>query len=214
MKKVLILAASGQIARIVEQRVLAEQNDVELTLFLRNKNRLQQLDSNPRVTLIEGNLNSQDDVNNAMKGQDMAIVAVVDHGNDSKQTNNVIVAAKANDVQRVVQTNIGGIYDEITGEFADWSKQMVGDGLKTAKLSAEVLENSGLDYTILRLPWLNDRDIHYVITHKGERFVGVSGSRTSVADVIVKIIADPSFASKDSISIGDPDTDGDTRPTY
>lgn len=214
MKKVLILAANGQIARIVEKRVLKEQPDVQLTLFLRNKDRLSDLADNPRVTLIEGDLNNAQDVDQAMKGQDMAITAVVDHSEDSKMTHNIIDAAKANGVKRIVQTNIGGIYGEIDGEFAEWNKQMVGDGIRTSRLSADVLENSGLDYTILRLPWLNDRDIHYVITHKGERFIGVSGSRASVADVIVKIIADPEFAKNDSISIGDPDTDGATRPVY
>ncbi|MCS6109221.1 oxidoreductase, partial [Clostridium botulinum] len=35
MKKVLVLGANGQIARIVEDRILKEQPDVELTLFLR-----------------------------------------------------------------------------------------------------------------------------------------------------------------------------------
>lgn len=214
MKKVLILAANGQIARLVEERVLKEQPDVELTLFLRNKDRLQKFANNPRVTLIEGDLNNEADVNAAMAGQDMAIVSVVDHSNDSKITHNVINAAKQNHVQRIVQTNIGGIYDEISGEFAEWNKQMVGDGIRTSRLSADLLENSDLDYTILRLPWLNDRGIHYVIGHKGEPFVGVSGSRASVADVIVKIIADPEFAKNDSISIGDPDTDGATRPVY
>ncbi|WP_427910968.1 NAD(P)H-binding protein [Pediococcus parvulus] len=214
MKKVLILAAGGQIARIVEERILKEQKNVELTLFLRHKERLQNLEKNSRVKLVDGDLNDQSTVSDAMKNQDIVIIAVVDHSSDSKITRNVIKAAKANNVSRIIQTNIGGIYDEIGGEFADWNKQMVGDGIRTSRLSADVLEKSGLDYTILRLPWLNDRDIHYVITHKGERFIGVSGSRASVADVIVKIIADPSFGSRDSISIGDPDTDGKTRPVY
>lgn len=213
-KNVLILAANGQIARIAEDRVLKEQPDVHLTLFLRNKSRLDKYKGNPRVTLIEGDLNNAQDVNSAMQSQNIAIVAVVDHSEDSGITNNVINAAKANGVDRVIQTNIGGIYDEIDGEFAEWNKQMVGDGIRTSRLSADLLEKSGLNYTILRLPWLNDRGIHYVITHKGERFIGVSGSRASVADVIVKIIADPTFAQKDSISIGDPDTDGLNRPVY
>ena len=214
MKNVLILAANGQIARIVEQRVLKEQPDVHLTLFLRNKERLSSLADNDYVTLVEGDMNNAADVNQAMKGQNMAIIGVVDHTNDSRMTHNIVEAAKANGVNRIIQTNIGGIYDEVSGEFAEWNKQMVGDGIRTSRLSADVLENSGLDYTILRLPWLNNRDLHYVITHKGQPFVGTSGSRASVADVIVKIIADPSFAKNDSIAISDPDTKDATRPVY
>ena len=47
MKKVLIMAANGQISRLVEERVLTEPAfaDVELTLFLRDKKRLAALES-------------------------------------------------------------------------------------------------------------------------------------------------------------------------
>lgn len=52
--KLAILAANGQIARIVENRILNEYQfkDVELTLLLRNASRLNDLKDNPRVTLI------------------------------------------------------------------------------------------------------------------------------------------------------------------
>jgi len=62
---------------------------------------------------------------------------------------------------------------------------------------------------------LNDRDeVKYVITHKDEEYVGVSGSRQSMADVIVKIIADPTYLANDSVGIADADTQGETRPVY
>lgn len=68
--KLAILAANGQIARIVENRILNEDQfkDVELTLLLRNASRLNDLKDNPRVTLIEGNLNNPDDVEKAVQG--------------------------------------------------------------------------------------------------------------------------------------------------
>lgn len=82
-------------------------------------------------------------------------------------------------------------------------------------LADELLEASGLDYTTLRLPWLNNRDeIKYEITHRHEPFVGVSGSRKSIADVVLKIVKDPSFGSKDSLGIADPTTQGQDRPVY
>lgn len=79
----------------------------------------------------------------------------------------------------------------------------------------QLLEKSGLDYTTLRLPWLNDRpEVKYSITHRHDTYVGVSGSRQSMADVVLKIVADPTFGSRDSLGIADPDTDGLTRPVY
>lgn len=82
-------------------------------------------------------------------------------------------------------------------------------------LADQLLKDSGLNYTTLRLPWLNDRDeIKYTITHRNEPYVGVSGSRKSIADVVLKIVADPNFAAFDSIGMADPDTQGLDRPVY
>ncbi len=62
---------------------------------------------------------------------------------------------------------------------------------------------------------MNDRDeVKYDITYKSEQYVGVSGSRQSMADVIVKIIADPEYLKDDSVGIADAATQGETRPVY
>ena len=215
--KLLIMAANGQIARIVEDRVLSESafKDVELTLFLRNSSRLSNLANNSRVTVVEGSLDNENDVNKAVSGQDMVFVAVVDHTSNNAWTKNVIAAMKANNVQRVVFTNILGLYDEVSGEFGRWNRQSVISGLPAAINSDKLLDESGLDYTTLRLPWLNDRDeVKYVVTHKNDQYNGVSGSRQSIADVVLKIVADPTFGSKDSLGIADPATQGSDRPVY
>ncbi|KRM54513.1 oxidoreductase [Lacticaseibacillus sharpeae JCM 1186 = DSM 20505] len=214
--KLLILAANGQIARIVEQRVLTEDafKDVQLTLGLRNSQRLAQLADNPRVRLVDVDLTSAKDVADAMVGQDIVFVAVVDHGSDNAMTKNVVSAARTNGT-RVIATNILGIYNEVPGEFGRWNLEMVKSGLQAAVAADELLANSGLDFTTLRLPWLNDRDdVKYTITSRDEPFVGVSGSRQSVADVVLRIVADPTFAINDSIGLADPDTEDLARPVY
>lgn len=92
---------------------------------------------------------------------------------------------------------------------------MVQNGLAAAINADKLLSESGLIYTTLRFPWLNDRDeVKYTITHKTEQYVGVSGSRQSMADVIVKIIADPEYLKNDSVGIADADTQGKNRPVY
>jgi len=215
MKKVLILGANGQVARIVESRILKEQTDVELTLFLRNSSRLDALKNNANVTIIDGDIDNYDDVNKAMKGQDLVFVATVDHTSDNIITNNVVKAMKENKVGRVVETSLLGIYNEVPGEYGRWNYSQVKSGLPAAINADKTLVESGLTYTTLRFPWLNDRDeVKYVITHKDEEYVGVSGSRQSMADVIVKIIADPTYLANDSVGIADADTQGETRPVY
>ncbi|EGO8854024.1 NAD(P)H-binding protein [Enterococcus faecalis] len=214
---VLILGANGQIARIVEERILNESafEDVLLTLGLRNPSRLQNLSGNSRVILSDVDLNRQDQVEAAMEEQDLVFVAAVDHDKQNRPTKNVIAAMKTTGVKRVLYTNILGLYNEVPGEFGRWNLAQVRSGLNAAITSDRLLADSGVDYTTLRLPWLNNRDeIKYEVTHKDETYVGVSGSRKSIADLILRIISDPTLYSKGSIGIADAATQGLNRPVY
>lgn len=214
--KLLILAANGQIARIVEHRILTEAQfqDVQLTLGLRDAKRLAKLASDPRVRLADVELTDAKQVADVMADQDLVFVAVVDHGANNAMTKNVIQAAKVNGT-RIIATNILGIYNEVPGEFGRWNIEMVKSGLQAAINADKLLRDAGVAFTTLRLPWLNDRDeVKYTITKRDEPYVGVSGSRQSVADVVLRIVADPSFALNDSIGMADPDTQGFDRPVY
>ncbi|WP_047999790.1 NAD(P)H-binding protein [Lactiplantibacillus herbarum] len=215
MKKVLILGANGQIARLVTQRVLNEQPNVALTLVLRNSQRLSDFAANDRVTLVDGDLADYELINRAMQGQDLVYVAMVDHTADNIITKNVVKAMQANHVERVVESSLLGLYNEVPGEYGRWNYEMVKSGLQAAINADQLLAESGLSYTTLRFPWLNDRDeVKYLVTHKHDPYLGVSGSRQSMADVIVKIIADPGYLNNDSVGIADADTQGETRPVY
>ncbi|WP_203638491.1 NAD(P)H-binding protein [Levilactobacillus wangkuiensis] len=216
LKNILILAANGQIARLVENRILTEPTfkDVDLTLFLRDASRLSQLRDNPRVTLIDGDITDEAAVQSAMAGQDLVFVAVVDHDGQNRLTKNVISAMQATHVERVLFTNVLGIYNEVGGAFGRWNLDMIGAGMAPARRSDTLLADSGLDYTTLRLPWLNDRGISYTVTTKDQPYEGVSGSRASVADIVLKMIADPTRYSRDSIGMADPATEGQDRPVY
>ncbi|MFT8879440.1 MAG: NAD(P)H-binding protein [Oenococcus sp.] len=212
-KNVLIMAANGQISQLVEEGLLngSQFSDVHLTLFARQKSRLA---SNSRVTSITGSLDNPADVKQAIAGQDIVFVGVVDHTPDNHQTQNVVDAMKAAGVQRLIYANVLGIYDEVPGAYSRWNKSAIGSGLASALSSDQIMEQSGLAYTTLRLPWLNDREVKYEITHKDEQYLGVSGSRKSIADVVLRIIADPDFLKNDSVGIADPATQGQTRPVY
>ena len=215
MTKVLILGANGQIARIVEQRLLKEQPDAELTLFLRNSQRLADLADNKNVTVVDGDITNYDAVNAVMKGQDVVYIAMVDHTKDNVITKNVIKSMKENGVDRIIESSLLGLYHEVPGKFGRWNDEMVQSGLAAAINADKLLSESGLTYTTLRFPWLNDRnEVKYTITHRNDQYVGVSGSRQSMADVIVKIIADPEYLKNDSVGIADADTQGEDRPVY
>ncbi|MCO6542507.1 MAG: NAD(P)H-binding protein [Lactobacillus sp.] len=213
--KLLILAANGQIAQIVEQRLLNEPafQDIDLTLGLRNKNRLANLQK--QATILEVDLTNSQEVEQAVAGQDLVFVGVVDHTSNNVITKNVIAAMKKHQVQRVIFTNILGLYNEVSGEFGRWNHEQVLSGLPAAINSDQLLAESGLQYTTLRLPWLNDRnEVKYTITTKDQSYNGVSGSRQSIADVILQIINNPDLFVNESIGIADPNTQGAKRPVY
>lgn len=218
-KNVAIIGANGQIARLVENDILNNDKDVHLTLFLRNASRLDSLKDNPQVTIIDGDANDPEDLRKAIKGQDIVFVAFVDHGAGAKVTQDVIKIMDEEGVKRLISSNILGIYDEVPGKFGDYNHDVCFGGKvepdNSMVLSDKYIENSDLDYTVMRLAWLNDRDdTNYTVTQKGEEYVGVSVSRKSVADVVESIIEDPTKYSKESIGFADPATQGSDKPVY
>ena len=57
---------------------------------------------------------------------------------------------------------------------------------------ADVIENSGLEYTILRPDWFtNNNEVDYALTRKGEPEQGTAISRKSIAAFIATIVEDP-----------------------
>ena len=218
-KNVAIIGANGQIARLVEDRLLNEDKDVHLTLFLRNASRLSNLVNNDQVTIIDGDANKPEDLRKAIKGQDIVYVSFVDHGTGATVTKDIIKIMDEEGVKRLISSNILGIYDEVPGKFGDYNRDVCFNGKvepdNPMVLSDEAIENSDLDWTVMRLAWLNDRnDTNYTVTQKGEEYVGVSVSRKSVADVVVSIINDPSKYSDESIGFADPATQGSDKPVY
>jgi uncharacterized protein YbjT (DUF2867 family) len=217
---VTILAANGQIARLVEDRLLNEEKfkNVNLTLMLRRANRLARLAKNSRVTLVEGDATNPADIIKATKDADLVWLAVVDHDDTNRPTKGILATAKKNGFTRIVETSLLGLYNEVPGEFGRWNREYCFDGEPTGTapvLADQMLVESGLDYTTLRLPWLNDRpEVKYTLTYRHDEFIGVSASRQSIADVVCRIIADPTLGSHDSLGIGDPDTQGENRPVY
>ena len=69
MKNVIILGASGNIARHVID-ILIKKDDINLTLFLRNKNRLRNNDAS-KYRIIEGDVLNINQLKDAIKGQEI-----------------------------------------------------------------------------------------------------------------------------------------------
>ncbi|MBF7024239.1 SDR family oxidoreductase [Staphylococcus kloosii] len=210
MRRVLILGANGAVAKAAINSFL-ENTNYTLRLFLRDANRLPDYASD-RIRVREGDATNYEDVEKAMDDVNF-VVASLSGELDKEAT--VIAKAMANkNVKRLVFVTALGIYDEVPGNFGDWVKDQVSDKLKVYREAADIIESSGLDYTILRPAWLSHKnEIDYETTAKNEPFKGTEVSRKSVAAVIVNIAKDPQLYLNENIGINKPNSTGD-KPSW
>ena len=206
MKNVLVLGATGQIAQWAID-TLQNQADVALTLFVRNKSKLKNAISN-NTRIIEGDVLNIEQLTDAMQGQDIVYANLA--GDMVKQTQNIVSVMNQLNIQRLISINTLGIYDEVPGKFGEWNNQEIGEYFPPYRKSADLIESSNLDYTILRAAWLTDEnEVDFEITHKGDAFKGTVISRKSVAHLVTEIINDPKLYSKENLGVSKPNSDAD-----
>lgn len=194
MINVLVLGAHGQIARVAVPLFLQEP-DVSLTLYLRNARRMKDVGYPERVRLIEGDVMDTATLRLAMTGQHVVYANLA--GDLESQARNIVAAMEATGVRRLIFISSMGIYDEVPGE-------RYGNILAPYRKAAKVIEQSDLDYTIVRPAWLNNRDdIAYGTTRKGEPFTNADAtvSRKSVADLVVKLALTPQYGVRESLGV-------------
>ena len=194
MSKVLILGAYGEIARVATDLFL-DRTDVQLTLYLRNSRRLSGLAGNNRVRIVEGDVLDARTLEAAMAGQDVVYANLA--GSLEEQAGLIVKTMQKLGLKRLIFISSMGIYNEAAG-------QDFGSVLDPYRRSAQVVEQSELDYTILRPAWLNNRnEIDYGTTQKGEPFKNPDGvvSRKSVADLVVKLATTPGLEVRRSLGV-------------
>lgn len=207
MKNVLILGASGQIAKWVIE-ALANSSEAALTLLLRDPKKLPGKEpSNSKVVI--GDVLDKTLLKQVMTGQDIVYANLTGEDLDV-QAKNVIAAMQSGGVERLVFVLSLGIYGEVPGKFGRWNTSTIGEDLKPFRRAADTIEASDLDYTILRPAWLtNANEVDYELTARNESFKGTVVSRRSVADLVVKIIESPQLHSRANVGVNKPNTDGD-----
>ncbi|VWB43970.1 NAD-dependent dehydratase [Burkholderia lata] len=210
MTNVLILGASGQIARRAVQ-MLGEHQNVRQTLLVRDAAKL--AGNEPaNASVVIGDVLDKKLLPRIMDGQDIVYANLA--GDVDVQTEHVLAAMKAVNVKRLIFVNSLGIYDEVPGKFGDWNRREIGQYLPPYRRSADLIEASDTDYTILRAAWLQDKDeVSYEITRRDEPFKGTEVSRKSVAALVTELVAHPDRLVRANVGVNKPGTDGD-RPAF
>ena len=191
MKNVIILGANGNIASHVID-MLVEKEDINLTLFLRNKNRLRNKNVS-QCRIIKGDVLDQNDLREAMTGIDIVYANLA--GDLEQMARKIVKIMNEKKVKRLIFISSIGIYDE-----------PVRPVLKPYRKAADVIESSDLEYTILRPTWFTDADeVDYEITRKGEPERGSVISQKSLATFIVKIINFPDMYIRENLGVNKPE---------
>lgn len=185
MKNVLIIGATGSLATVVTEE-LKKQADVQITLFARNTNSLSQSNN---VNVMQGDAMNYNDVKNAVAGQDIVYVNLA--GNLEAMARNIVKAMQEQKVERIIAISSIGIFETPLKPV-----------LKPYKALSDVIENSGLNYTILRPDWFtNVNEIDYHITRKPEPEIGGALSRKSIAAFIGTLIKNPELHINENLGI-------------
>lgn len=199
-----IFGATGRTGIELVTQALAMGHHV--TAYVRNPAKLTITDE--KLSVVEGSLEETDKINTAVSGADAVISALGPSGNKPGKPltdgmNQIIEAMKAQNVKRLIVSTGAGVADpedkpQLIGRFFSlalglFAKHVLAD----SESMAEVIRNSGLDWTLARTPRLTDKP------GTGQIKVGYAGkgpgtqlSRADFAGFILAQIDDDTWLRK------------------
>ncbi|CAJ2233759.1 NAD(P)H-binding protein [Companilactobacillus paralimentarius] len=198
MKNILIIGATGSIGNAVRQMFL-RKTDAQLTLFSRRVNRLKLNTS--REKAISGSVTDDTELALAVKSQDFVFVAL--SGDMKTFAEHIVKVMDQENVQRLVFITTMGIYQEIPSWLGDSPEPYSNSILRPFREAADLIEQSDLNYTIIRPGWYTNGPVNYEITQKGEPFGGHDVSRNSIADYVVKLSENNTLDNRSSVGINE-----------
>ena len=195
MINVLIIGATGSVGSTVRERLL-QNSQIQLTSMARHANRLKPAENEHLVT---GDIFDSALLAKTVRGQDFVFVAF--SGAMKKAAKAVINAMEQTSTKRLAFIASMGIYNEVPGHNLD---EPIPSILRPYREAADLIEASNLDYTVIRPGWFTQGPVNYQITHKGETFGGHDVSLESIADLVNKLVQEPTLYSRESIGINTP----------
>lgn len=201
MKKIALFGATGLTGKAFLAQALAK--DYTIKALVRTFSKVKEV--SPNLQLIQGDVLDAEDVEKTVEGTDL-VVSLFGHVKDSPDwlqtlgTENIVRAMKKHDVERIISLSGGGLpYEKDQPKFPDKMirfimKVAVPKVLNDAIKHAEVLETSGLKWTIVRGPRLTNEP------RKGQYrvgWVGVNAStkigRADLADFILREVKEKKY---------------------
>lgn len=209
MSNILILGATGQIAQLVTAQLLNVQlldqelvNDQTHHLFLycRQPQRLncKNAIAQRQVDVIQADVNDTAQLEQAMIDIDVVYANLSGH-DLGQQAQNIVNAMQKEGVKRLIFITSMGIYNEVTTPAQNLQNN---PALKPYRALADVVESSGLDYTLVRPGWfVHAPNSKVVLSQKGEAFTGMETSKQALVEFICDLIDQPTQHIQQSVGI-------------
>ena len=186
MKIIVFGASGGTGTEIVKQALAAGYN---VTAFVRNPVKIELI--HPNLRIFQGDAQNAVEVERAISGQHAVISALGPTrppvpGMMANAAQNIVAAMKKHKISRLVSTTGAGVRDAqdqpklIDHLMKGLLTLIAGEVLRDSATNVSIIQESGLDWTIVRFPRLIDGQ------HTGKYRVGYvgrnSGSQLSRAD--------------------------------
>lgn len=196
-KKVLIIGATGNFGLEV-RRYLLENTDYRLTLISRHAETLK-TDSR-RERAINVDATDLEALKAAVRGQDIVFSALYTY-NLADIARQTVRAMEETGVDRLLFTAAMGIYNEIPDDVDPQDNVKNNLAQIPNRDGAQIVENSGLNYTVLRPGYFTRGAGPYDVTYKGQPVTGYHTAYSSITEVAAKLMEDHTERSCQSIGI-------------
>jgi uncharacterized protein YbjT (DUF2867 family) len=204
--KVMIFGATGESGRLTTEKALAAGHDV--TIYVRNPAKVTA--SHTRLSVRKGELADKTAIAEAMAGQEAVISLLGPAGKAeglvySTAMRTIVDAMRSTGVRRLIATatpSAADPNDRFSLPFwlaVRMIKLMAGTAYEDLSSLGRVVRASGLDWTLVRLPWLTSKPVERpaVAGYVGDRPIKLFFlSRDRLADFLVGQLTDTRWVGK------------------
>lgn len=196
--KILILGATGTFGTALTEKLSAE-TEHQLTLFSRHAEDKYQ--NSKKIKAVNGNAVNIEDLRKVLPEQEVVYSAI--SGNELPTVaENLRTLLPEFNIKRLLFMSAVGIYNEIPADM-DGEDNLDNEPAQIPnRKAADIIENSDLNYTILRPGYLREGSPNdYVLTVKGQPAKGYISTIPSVVKFAVDLMEDDKLYSRKSVSI-------------
>lgn len=184
MFNILLLGATGKTGRVIANE-LKNNNDVKLTIYVRNPQKLTDMDCS-NISVKHGDVLDTLSLKQVMKEQTIVIASL--DGDILNMAKSVVKAMEDSSVQRIIWLTGMGIHNEIKGVRG----KFLGILAKTRPeyvQAADLISSCGITYTLLRGPGLKDgNNSNYYLTDETQQPRKNNVDRVAIAKCVLDMI--------------------------